>query len=350
MLKLNYLKWVLGVNKRDGNFQLITILIFVLGAFNIYYKFDWTDKGLISETNLWNPSWLLFGPLLYCAFRALVGKPVKMSWGHFWHLLPFLITGCCYLFVTLTTDMKNPWESVYFTWYQNSYLVICLSLLPYSLWVTSKIILVNTRHGANADALIMSIATIFMLISVLIVMMVIGWGIIHADMGVDYRYFSYGLLLFANILIVCYWISTHKYQVKEEITLPEVSKSYRNAPLSPALALTYRQQMTDYFETEQIYLTPNLSLDLLSQELQIPKHHLSQLFNIYLEKSFRQFVADYRISHAIALLNHNNGRLTIETLAHMCGFNSKTSFNRYFKEKTGVTPSEFQLQLGTPYA
>lgn len=350
MLKLNYLKWVLGVHKRDDNFHFITILIFVLAAFNIYYKLNWTKDGLVSAFNLWNPSWLLFGPLLFCAYKSLIGRPITLSWSHLWHLLPFVVASAFYVFALLTTDMANPWAYNPFKWYQNSFIIIAISLLPYSLYIASRILLVNTKKGANADALIMSIATIFVLISVIITMMAIGWGVIHIDMGIDYRYFSYGLLLFANILILSYWISASKYTRKKEVELDELGKSYSHASLSADVALAYKQQLIEYFEKEQVYLTPNLSLDLLSRELELPKHHLSQVFNVYFEKSFHQFVADYRISHAIALLNMNNGRLTIESLAYTCGFNSKTSLNRYFKQRTGLTPSEYQLQLGAQYA
>jgi len=48
--------------------------------------------------------------------------------------------------------------------------------------------------------------------------------------------------------------------------------------------------------------------------------------------------------YALDLINTNQGKLKIESLAYSCGFNSKTSFNKYFKEKTGFTPSEYQLQ------
>ena len=352
MLKLNYLKWVLGTKRTDDQFHFITSLIFILGIFNVYYKFDWTDGGLVSAFNLWNPSWLLFGPLLFCAYRFLTGRPVKISWKHVWHLLPFLIVNVCYIYVLLTTNMQNPWQSTAFTWYQNSYFLIVLSLLPYSLYVASRIILINTKNGANADALIISIASVFVLISVIISMMIIGWGIISIDMGIDYRYFSYGLLLFVDALIVCYWVSAYIQRKKEKTTMlgDDVPKSYKHSTLTKDLALIYKQRIIEYFESSQIYLTPNLSLEFLTKELNIPKHHFSQVFNIYFEKSFHHFIADYRISHALELLDMNNGRLTIESLAYSCGFNSKTTLNRYFKEKTGLTPSEYQFQLGAQCA
>jgi AraC-like DNA-binding protein len=36
-----------------------------------------------------------------------------------------------------------------------------------------------------------------------------------------------------------------------------------------------------------------------------------------------------------------NRKYTLMALAEECGFNSKSSFNRYFKKVTGKAPSEF---------
>jgi len=348
MLKLSSRKWVSRIQKLDTDFRLLIALIFLLAFFNIFYKFEWTGQSFISAFNLWNPSWLLFGPLLYCAYRALANNPVSFSWKHGKHLLPFAIFGIFYCYVFLTTDIKNdPWKSVAFSYYQNSYGVIIFSLVPYSAYVLSKILQVNTKNKPDGDALVISIGVIFILISVLICMMIIGWSVIHIDMGVDYRYFSYTLLFFANIAIAWYWFAGDKKSNTKNKSIIDNStlRAYRNSALSDDTVSLYKERILAYFEEAEAYLTSGLSLDHLSKELDIPKHLLSQLFNVYFGKSYNNFVAEYRILYAIELLNTNKGRLKIESLCYSCGFNSKTSFNRYFKEKTGLTPSEYQLEL-----
>jgi AraC-like DNA-binding protein len=353
MLKLFSRKWLFRFRRLGKDFRQIIALIFILGFLNIFYKLEWTSDGLVAAFNLWNPSWLLFGPLLYCAYRALANNPVPFSLKHSLHVLPFLVFGFFYIYVSLTTNLNhNPWASTTFTYYQNSYGVVVLSLVPYSAYVLSKILLVNTKNRPDGDALVISIGAIFILISVLICMMIIGWGIIHVDMGIDYRYFSYTLLFFANIAIGWYWFNGDKNTDKKHApTVDDLDlKAYKNSALNDDLALIYKERIMGYFEDPKVYLTSGLSLDHLSKELDIPKHLLSQLFNIYFGKSYHHFVADYRILHAIELLNTNNGRLTIESLCYSCGFNSKTSFNKYFKVKTGTTPSAYQLQMDSQSA
>ncbi|MEE1944860.1 AraC family transcriptional regulator [Pedobacter sp. KR3-3] len=348
MLKLNYPKWVLRLNRLGNDFRLLTTLIFILGILNIIYKFDWADGGIKAAFNMWNPSWLLFGPLLYCAYRSLVNKPLSITFRNSLHLVPFMGFSLFYLIVALTTDMNNPWGSYAFTFYQNSYGIIILSLIPYSVHVLAKIWKSSTRNKPDADILLVTIAALYILIAILVSLMIIGWGIAKIDMGFDYRYFAYGLLVFINIAICWYWVVGDKKAIKAKFMELEDSlqlKSYKNSALADEQANEYKERIVNYFEDTRVYLEPSLSLDFLSKELGIPKHYFSQLFNVYLERSFHNFVADYRILYAIELLSDNQGRLKIESLAYSCGFNSKTSFNKYFKERTGFTPSEYLLQL-----
>ena len=58
-------------------------------------------------------------------------------------------------------------------------------------------------------------------------------------------------------------------------------------------------------------------------------------------KNFYQVVSEYRIKHAEELLKEDVN-ITIETLSYECGFNSKSTFNKYFKEYTGYSPSEYR--------
>ncbi len=43
-------------------------------------------------------------------------------------------------------------------------------------------------------------------------------------------------------------------------------------------------------------------------------------------------------------MNEDNA-ITIESLAYECGFNSKTTLNKYFKELTGLVPSQYRLHI-----
>lgn len=171
MLKFFFLKWTLWLKKLESNFRLILALTFILSTLNIIYRFEWIDGDLVATLMLWNPSWLLFGPLLFCAYRSLTNKPIPLTWKQSLHLLPFLAFGAFYLCAFFTTDMANAWENPIFKYYQNSYGVIVLSTGLYSVYVLGRILLVNTKNKPDADALIITLSATYILIAVITTMM-----------------------------------------------------------------------------------------------------------------------------------------------------------------------------------
>lgn len=105
---------------------------------------------------------------------------------------------------------------------------------------------------------------------------------------------------------------------------------------------SYRHQLLEYMEVEKPFLDTGLSLSELARRLGLSPNQLSLVLNEGLGKNFNSFVNHYRIEEfkRIAKVpDHSN--MTIVGLAYECGFNSKTVFNTYFKQETGLTPSEF---------
>jgi len=65
-------------------------------------------------------------------------------------------------------------------------------------------------------------------------------------------------------------------------------------------------------------------------------------------KNFYTLVNDYRIDEVKRrLVDPQYKNLTILAIAYDSGFNAKSSFNTIFKEKTGVTPSEYLRQVSS---
>lgn len=92
---------------------------------------------------------------------------------------------------------------------------------------------------------------------------------------------------------------------------------------------------------DDLYLNPVLSLDLLAEHTRIPKHQLSNLFSQYFEENFYQKIGRLRVAHAMELLE-KDARIPMDHLVEECGFNSKSTFYKYFREIYGCTPSEYR--------
>jgi AraC-like DNA-binding protein len=95
------------------------------------------------------------------------------------------------------------------------------------------------------------------------------------------------------------------------------------------------------------YFTNNLaSLSGLAKQINESSHHVSQVINEKLNKNFFELLASYRVDHAKKLIEMDkDSKLTVEELADMVGYNSKSSFNNAFKTITAKTPSEYRKSL-----
>jgi AraC-like DNA-binding protein len=80
----------------------------------------------------------------------------------------------------------------------------------------------------------------------------------------------------------------------------------------------------------------------LAQSLNVHPNNLSQVINTFEGKTFFDYVNQKRIEEFKRIVSlPENQKFTLLALAHDCGFNSKTSFNRNFKNCTGLSPSEY---------
>ena len=104
----------------------------------------------------------------------------------------------------------------------------------------------------------------------------------------------------------------------------------------------YQLKIEKCMAEQKPYLDPELTIEKLSEQTRIKKLLLSQTLNKGFNKNFFTFIKEYRINHVEAeLKNKINEERTIMDVAYMSGFNSKTGFNRAFKEVTGKTPTEY---------
>ncbi len=135
-------------------------------------------------------------------------------------------------------------------------------------------------------------------------------------------------------------------EVDQETTEPlPTREKYRNSGLTKDLAEEHFQRLNDLMNEGQFYKNANLSLGELASELELHPNYLSQIINNNGGQSFYDYVNTFRVNEFKKLLaKPENQKYTLMTLAFECGFNSKSSFNRYFKKITGKTPSQYSKQ------
>jgi len=119
-------------------------------------------------------------------------------------------------------------------------------------------------------------------------------------------------------------------------------KRYAKSGLSMEAAEKIYSELSRMMIEKSLYKKDNLSLTELAKLLSVHPNHLSQVINEREQKNFYNYINSYRIKEFIKLANlPENKNFTLLSLAFDCGFSSKSTFNKHFKENTGKTPSEF---------
>lgn len=100
------------------------------------------------------------------------------------------------------------------------------------------------------------------------------------------------------------------------------------------------EKLKTLLDVERVWAEMRLNRAALAKKVGINEHHLSRVINGYFGKNFNEVVNGYRIEEAKRRLKSEPTAVT--TIAFEAGFNSIASFNRVFKEKVGLSPTEFR--------
>lgn len=144
--------------------------------------------------------------------------------------------------------------------------------------------------------------------------------------------------VYVPLAILVYWLGIKGYIVSQT----ESARAKKAVEMDPELVDKTIISLRSAMEKDKLYLNPALSVAMVADHTSIPAKIISAILNQHLEKSFNEFVNEYRVN-AIRrrLLNGETRELTIAGLAYEGGFNSLPTFQRAFKSVTGRTPSQF---------
>lgn len=297
---------------------------------------------------LLSSSFLLFNPAMFLYISSLTRPAFRLKWGQLLHLLPFV------LFESYAYIVKEPFMmDAYFVKDDNYFFrmsFMAANLISWAFYNPTSLILVHKyrmhlqNEQSNIDkneslGWVLTVGifyVIYCIIAFIIAVIVYFWG---ANPVLPHVY-NYAVLLF--IVFVLSFYGLRQQVLPAKLLIEKEQLPYKNSTLGIDQKKNIQKSILEYFENEKVYLNPDLSMDILAQELKVPKHQLTEVLNTEIGRNFFQFVNGYRVDAVKKMLLDPKNKFSIEAIGYECGFSSKSSFYTVFKSMTGSTPVEFK--------
>jgi len=340
---------------RHLSFVLLTIWLLVhaifLGSQLLPFEVvDYFKPGIF-------PIMFLFGPILYLYVCSLTIEGFKLKSKHLLHLLPLLFVGIhrtitdavpVSVSATLAENISHIYNKVY------SVLLI-ISLFVY--WVFSVRLILNHKKNIpyyfsnytqkNTLTWLIFVVLIFLLLFLSDLLLSSIFKVFNLE-TIPYVGLSTNLTIF-TFIVVFFGINQsviYRFKKHERENTVDKEDKYSRSALNDKLIEDINKQVFNYLKTKKPYLDPDFSFQMMVDDLGISRQNLSQVINSGQKKNFYKLINEFRVVEVKEMLTDSKyEHYTILGIAFECGFNSKTSFNRIFKEETGLTPTEYKKSL-----
>ena len=115
-------------------------------------------------------------------------------------------------------------------------------------------------------------------------------------------------------------------------------------PKSSSTTLDYVERVNRAIDYILQNLDQPLQLEAVAQVAYFSPFHFHRVFRTILGETLNQFVKRLRLERALRMLSHDPQRSLTE-IALDCGFTSSSDFSRSFKQRYGLPPSVFDIEV-----
>lgn len=341
-------------NRDKGDFLLLALLACIAMHLSIkFIIFNFQEEPHVRKMMNTFTSYG-YGPLLYLFVLQKLNKNLLLS-RKLLLLSPFFLASIFYFstLTALTIDLEK--GLVVLNWY--NFLSIW-TLLPFNI-VLSAISLqqsLKSNFAPDTKTLCISMSMVFFITNSLAFSYLLFSTLFPiGDYSILLRTVIYSFLLAISVLIIRYrFIHTEPVlangqEMDSTATLKEATNKKRRELLNEQKMKEIWERLEWEMQTKEYYKDAELTLDKLANLMQINKYRISETLNHYVNKPFYTYVNEYRVNYfknRIYRAVKNDLEVNMLTSAYAAGFNSKSTFNKYFKEITGLTPTSFYKQIG----
>ncbi|SMC84187.1 helix-turn-helix domain-containing protein [Moheibacter sediminis] len=369
--------FVVFLIKSKINFSQKLLIIFFANAFFFllyYYAFLHKISFLAGVAILFGHGMgFLLGPVLYYQLKSLVlpksqiVKPLLLS------LIPFFLLK---LFISFPLSIAVAWNTfetfhnyyveadIYINQTENLYFIIYLVMSLNFLKKFNKLFEESYStigqnnlnwykyliYGFIFIIIIDVLCTVYELFYPMIpwnIGTLVAFGLIGMFVYLGYKGMFQSKILMPEFLLEKLSdssVSPHSSEiVEQQIDSSDFKSNKPTDSFSPEEVDELKMKLKELLEDQKLYRDESLNLTELADKMGISNKRLSELLNQYLNISFYNLINDYRIEEVKERIKSEEAeKYTLLSIAFDSGFQSKASFNRIFKQKTGFSPSEYR--------
>ena len=104
-------------------------------------------------------------------------------------------------------------------------------------------------------------------------------------------------------------------------------------------------RLKDLMKDEKNYTDSNVTRKRIATKLGTNERYLYETITKHLGLSFAEYINLLRLDYAREMMSKNLNDLAIEDIAIMSGFGTRQTFHRLFRDRYGLSPSEFSSML-----
>ncbi len=312
--------------------------------------------GLILEFNLYNAypwlHWLPFtltywiGPAFYFYIKHLIDPTFEFNKSHWWHF-SFVILNYTHSVYHLVFGRTFPYPKFHnFTEAVGSYALI--PLLIYLIYAHRGVLIYqrSIQHQlSTTDDLELNWIKWFVRIFAGFFAVLALFKLVDFRELIDYTVessegmlYQYRDLMYLVMGVSIFWMAFAGFSQAQ--TINESNQYAESHQVDHGRVV---EKLTEAMDERKLYLDSSLDLRTLSAKTHLSEKEISSALNQHLMKNFYYFINEYRVEEVKQRLEDSRyDHLKILSIAFDSGFNSKATFNRFFKKLTGKSPREFR--------
>jgi AraC-like DNA-binding protein len=338
--------WAISIllNKQNEN-KIISYLLIICSIWLLagYYFFGGLYLIRPEFYGLHLPFIYLIGPLLLYYYRIIIIEDKKSFTNLIFHILPSITASLSilpYQFFSVEEKLiflKQFLPRNYFLIFLVLNVGVKISILTYLSYILyeNKSFLKKVSHSKVKS-------TILFIFIIIYLILLIG---LSGFLFKNFFLIELSAILLPFILVFFYLLASYNPEILKGVKEEIKSIRYQNSKIKNLDVEGIINRMNELMEREKAFADEDISLISFASELEISSHQLSEILNETLKKNFNQFINEYRIQEAKRMLLEETSR-NILSIAFSVGFNSKASFNRIFKQQTGITPVKYRSNYG----